>query len=242
MKIISTVPSITELLSDLQLDEEVVGITKFCVHPEHWFRNKTRIGGTKNLKLEKIKALDPDLIVANKEENLKDQIEYLEGFSSIYLSDIQSPLDNISLIRDLGKITDRNHIANNLIKKYISALQMLEGQSNQTVLYLIWKNPWMAAGGDSYIHSILHHMGLNNVLGDRMRYPELNAEEIKNLNPDLIFLSSEPFPFKEKHKQELLKILPKAKIHLVDGEYFSWYGSRLIHMLDYGKSLKDKLL
>lgn len=240
-RIISLVPSQTELLHDLGLEEEVIGITKFCVHPEKWFRTKTRIGGTKTIDIEKIKQLQPDLIIANKEENEKEQVEALQSIAPVWMSDIHTLEDALQMIRIVGDITFRKeqaaHIAATIAKNF-SALHPIQEQS---ALYLIWRKPWMTIGKDTFIHHMMSHIGLRNVYEDLGRYPEISEEDMKDRNPSLVLLSSEPYPFKEQHIAELQRILPEAKIILVDGEMFSWYGSRLLYSAAYFKELVQTL-
>jgi ABC-type Fe3+-hydroxamate transport system substrate-binding protein len=224
-RIVSLVPSQTELLFDLGLAERVLGITKFCVHPEEWFRTKSRIGGTKQLDFEAILALNPDLIIANKEENNQGDIEQLERDFPVWVSDVNdldSALEMIRLIAELTK-TDSSKLTRKIQSGF---LQLKPIQPQKKVLYLIWKNPYMAAGNDTFINDLMQRCGLGNMVTDN-RYPELDETEIARLNPELILLSSEPYPFKEKHIKELQNLLPNATIKLVDGEMFSWYGSRL---------------
>ena len=233
-RIISLVPSQTELLSDLGLDAEVVGITKFCVHPESWFRTKPRVGGTKNVHYERVAALKPDLIIANKEENDRAQIEALENIAPVWVSDIKTLDDALEMIQSLSAICDKeirgreiiNEIRNN------SASLRLGGKS-LSVAYGIWRDPWMWAGGDTFINDLLQHMSWQNVLQSTPRYPEISLEMLASYAPDIILLSSEPYPFKDVHIAEVKSYLPQAKILLVDGEMFSWYGSRLIQAIPY---------
>jgi ABC-type Fe3+-hydroxamate transport system substrate-binding protein len=240
-RIISLVPSQTELLYDLGLDERVVGITKFCIHPNEWFTSKARVGGTKTVNFEKIADLQPDLIIANKEENTQAEIEALQKIYPVYTSDIFNLHDSLNMMEDIGGITDASEKAKNLIaqiKTDFSALKPITIANNK-VLYLIWKDPYMTIGEDTFINDMLLRCGFNPVkVGTR--YPELNEEYIQELNPDFIFLSSEPYPFKNKHIQELQSICPRATIQLVDGEMFSWYGSRLTKAKHYFVDLVDK--
>jgi ABC-type Fe3+-hydroxamate transport system substrate-binding protein len=238
-RIISIVPSQTELLYDLGLDERVVGITKFCIHPNDWFKNKVRIGGTKNLKLSLIEGLQPDLIIGNKEENSKDDIEFLEKKFPVWMSDIVTLEDSLDAIKKIGVITNSQNksesICQNILnesEKFISSTSKLSG----TFLYLIWYNPIMAAGKNTFIDSMCNYLRLNNCLAQN-RYPEINSADLKVLSPNYIFLSSEPFPFNEKHIQEIQNYFPNAKVILVDGELFSWYGSRLLHSFRYFSEL-----
>lgn len=224
-RIVSLVPSQTELLFDLGLAERIVGITKFCAHPEEWFRTKSRVGGTKQLDFDAISALNPDLIIANKEENNKEDIEQLARHFPVWVSDVNdldSALEMIRLVAELTR-TDSSKLTQE-IQSGFSQVKPIQPQKK--VLYLIWKNPYMAAGSYTFIHDMILRCGFENMVTDK-RYPELGEAEFVQLNPELILLSSEPFPFKEKHIQELQNLLPDATIKLVDGEMFSWYGSRL---------------
>ena len=241
-RIISLVPSQTELLFDLGLDEQVLGITKFCVHPDKWFRTKTRIGGTKQLNMEIIHQLQPDLVIANKEENVKEQIEELEKHFPVWISNINNLDDAYEMIEQIGLITEREKIADKIITsiKENFAQLPIPGSRLQTV-YLIWQKPFMTVGGDTFIYSILEAAGFKNMYADKTRYPELTIEELQAKDPELILLSSEPFPFKQKHIDEMQLRLPDTKILLADGEMLSWYGSRLLKAPAYLKELLDNL-
>ena len=242
LRIISTVPSITELLYDLNLEDQVVGITKFCVHPEKWYRSKPRIGGTKTLHIDKIKALEPDLIIANKEENTKEQIEELMDYCEVIVTNIVTIQDNLNLIEMLATKLDREEIGNEL-KSQLRSLwkHILQPTVFVSTIYLIWKDPYMTVGGDTFINHMITNLGFTNLYSNQLRYPQITIEEMKALNPQLIMLSSEPFPFKEKHIEALQNELPDAKILLVDGEAFSWYGTRIIKKEKYLKSIQTKI-
>jgi ABC-type Fe3+-hydroxamate transport system substrate-binding protein len=230
-RIISLVPSQTELLVDLGLEENIVGVTKFCVHPKSLRTEKTIIGGTKNYRMDLIDLLKPDLIIGNKEENDQNGIEILMNNYPVWMSDIYSVEDGLDMILRLGKIfkvekrakSISDQIQNDFLKKVT-----FKG----TAVYLIWNKPMMAAGADTFINEMLSYAGFENLIGER-RYPELSKNELLRLNPEYLLLSSEPFPFKAKHSQEFEDLLPKAKIKLVDGELFSWYGSRLLKSKEY---------
>lgn len=254
-RIISLVPSQTELLYDLGLDEEVVGITKFCVHPVHWFRNKERVGGTKNVNIEKVESLQADLILANKEENMKEQIEQLEKIAPVWISDVTTFEDALQMIKNVSEITNTMEKALTLITRITTNFsklshRVLHPTSNTQhptsnvqlrTAYLIWHNPYMTIGGDTFISNMLSKCGLKNVFENLKRYPEISIEQIASVNPQLILLSSEPYPFKEKHVEELRPFFDKAKIFLVDGEMFSWYGSRMVYAPDYFASLMQNI-
>ncbi len=238
-RIVSVVPSQTELLCDLGLEKELVGITKFCVHPPHLRDSKEIVGGTKKLRLAKISDLQPDLIIANKEENTRRDIEELMKSFPVYVSDIASPDDCLEFTNSIGEITGKTAEAEMLMERlkfsYSEIKNLSAGRSPKKVLYLIWKDPYMAAGTDTYISEMLNLCGLENVLeswGDQgLRYPAITEREIIGLNPELILFSSEPYPFTENH---IIKLASETGIpgKYVDGEIFSWYGSRILHCLN----------
>lgn len=240
-RIISLVPSQTELLYDLGLREEVVGITKFCLHPDEWFRNKTRIGGTKQIDFDKIKSLAPDLIIGNKEENEKEQIEKLMDVYPVWMSDIYTLGDAMEMIKMLGLLLNKQQEAEVLKQKIEKAFEecasfiVHQVKKNRNVAYFIWRKPYMVAGSNTFIDHLLMRCGFRNVFsGEKFqRYPEISPEQIKEAAPEVILLSSEPYPFKEKHIAEFQSICKNAKIITVDGELFSWYGSRLLHAPGY---------
>lgn len=234
-RIISLVPSQTELLYDLGLDEEVVGITKFCVHPPHWLKEKSIVGGTKKFHFDSIDRLQPDLIIGNKEENYREGIELLQKKYPVWMSDIVTLDDALSMISSVSEIAGKQNLGSALVGQIGKLFKEIK-PINTSVLYLIWRKPWMGVGKDTFINSMLDVLGLDNTLRSE-RYPELSEEEIEELNPEIILLSSEPFPFREGHREELKRLVPKAKIVLVDGEMFSWYGSRLLMASDYFKNL-----
>lgn len=245
-RIVSIVPSQTELLFDLGLDDEVIGITKFCIHPIEKFASKTKIGGTKKLLIEKIRDLKPDLIIGNKEENTQSEVELLMQEFPVWMSDISNLEEAMLTITQIGELVDKApEVAylNHLINAGFKDLQTLavEKNINQTVAYLIWKDPYMFAGKNTFIDDILRKIGLNNVI-QQSRYPEIELSGLKTANCQLVFLSSEPYPFKQKHIEEIQLALPNAKVILVDGEMFSWYGSRLVKAVNYLFHLQDELM
>ena len=246
-RIISLVPSQTELLYDLGLTDEVVGQTLFCVHPTEMRNAKPLVGGTKNVKLDRVDALSPDLIIANKEENDKAQIEELMDQYPVWVSDIKTLDDAIQMVKQVGFLVNKSVEANAIATSINDSFNVFKNDTtnpikDKSVLYLIWRKPWMCAGNDNFINEMLTSMGLINSTTEKMgRYPELSNQEITALNPDFIFLSSEPYPFKEKHMDELQQLCPQSKIILVDGELFSWYGSRLQYSVKYFNALKAQL-
>lgn len=242
-KIVSVVPSQTEFLFDLGLENEVTGITKFCVHPEKWFRNKTKVGGTKRLNTDTIRKLQPDLIIANKEENTKEQIQELEKEFPVYISNVNDLDSAFDMMQQIGQITDKEPKAEEIISAIKQRFKKLQTpRLKLSTCYLIWRNPYMTVGGDTFINSMLEAAGFENIFKQKERYPETTIEEIRSLDPDLLLLSSEPFPFKQKHIDGLQSHLSETKIQLVDGELFSWYGSRLLHAPEYFSDLRNKLV
>ena len=241
-KIISLVPSQTELLYDLGLDHEVIGITKFCIHPDVWFTSKQRVGGTKNVNIEKVRSLQPDLIIANKEENVKEQVETLQQIAPVWVSDVNDLDDALNMILTIGEIVGRSNEAITLAETIQKRFQAI-GTINKQIptAYLIWKNPFMTIGGDTFINDMLQRCGLSNIFESQQRYPEINIEKLQTLNCKLVLLSSEPYPFSQKHIDELQQQLTDIKIMLVDGEMFSWYGSRLQFAPAYFEKLIKQL-
>ncbi|WP_374464489.1 ABC transporter substrate-binding protein [Chryseobacterium sp.] len=236
MKIVSLVPSITEALFDLGLTEnEVVGRTKFCIHPQEKIKNVSVIGGTKNINIEKIKALQPDLIIANKEENVKDQVEALMDDYKVMVTNIDTIEDNYYLLKNLGKLFGKEEKAQLYNLKIYDILNQAKLDSPVKAAYLIWKNPYMTIGSDTFIHRILSEIGFQNIFRDKTRYPQITTEDLADA--DVIMLSSEPFPFKEKHIEELKVFYPDKKIMIVDGEAFSWYGTHIAKCEQYFKEL-----
>ncbi|MCC6371592.1 MAG: ABC transporter substrate-binding protein [Bacteroidia bacterium] len=241
-RIVSLVPSQSEFLWDIGLCSELVGISKFCIHPDKMFQSVERVGGTKELNIEKIRALKPDLIIGNKEENQKEQIEILQKEFNVWMSDIYTFDDAFEMMRRIGEITEKDTEVKTLLNQLNNTLPKIKNTfANVSVAYFIWNKPYMFAAGNTFINFLLEYLGFKNVLGGSARYPELSEEQLRNLQPDYCFLSSEPFPFKEKQVEEIQKIVPQSRIILVDGELFSWYGSRLLQLPAYVEELKSKL-
>jgi len=240
-RIISIVPSQTELLFDLGLGQEIVGITKFCIHPKDRVKSKIKIGGTKKLNINLIKELKPDLIIGNKEENEKSQIEELMQVFPVWMSDIADLDDAVDMIERIGELVGKNSEAKKMVQTINSGFFNLNIESQGLkVAYLIWRKPCMVAGKGTFIDDMLQKCGLTNAF-DTERYPEVSAEQIISAKPDVVLLSSEPYPFKEKHITEFKQLMPDAYVKLVDGELFSWYGSRLLHAPAYFKKLVNEL-
>jgi ABC-type Fe3+-hydroxamate transport system substrate-binding protein len=241
-RIISLVPSQTELLFDLGIGERVVGVTKFCLHPAEARQKAMVIGGTKNFDFEKIAALKPDLIIGNKEENYQAGIEQLAAAYPVWLSDISNLPDALDMIRRVGLLTGIASRSAELATAIAHSFDRLTASVPPvSVAYFIWRKPYMVAASSTFIDDMLRRAGFFNVFAGLGRYPEITMEQLQAAAPKCIFLSSEPYPFRDKHVAEFRKICPAASIQLVDGELFSWYGSRLRLSAAYFQELRHTL-
>lgn len=240
-RIVSLVPSQTELLYTLGLEEEVVGITKFCIHPKVWLKQKTIIGGTKQFHHERIHQLQPDLIIANKEENSKEDIEKLSSQYPVWLSDIYTLKDALHMIKSVGSLTDREETGLKLAEDIATAFTQLPSFKPLRAAYLIWRKPYMAVASNTFINEMLLNAGFINVFQRLERYPEIRLETLAAQAPDVLLLSSEPYPFNSSHFEEFQDACPNTIIKIVDGELFSWYGSRLLKTPEYIYQLRKSL-
>lgn len=245
-RIISLVPSQTELLYDLGLEDRIVGITKFCVHPYHFKGTKKIVGGTKKVNIEKIRSLQPDIIICNKEENTQEIVVELREICPVWVTNIITIEDNFNMITDFGQLFNCRTEARKWNDKLAFALNdfknFVKDKPVKKAAYFIWKNPFMVAGSDNFINELLKLNHFENIYQDKGRYPEIELKKMRlEGDPDLVFLSSEPFPFKEEDAFEIGRFTHHAKTIFVDGEMFSWYGSRLLKAFDYFKKIHQKL-
>jgi ABC-type Fe3+-hydroxamate transport system substrate-binding protein len=245
-RIVSLVPSQTELLYDLGLEDAIVGITKFCVHPVHFKATKQIIGGTKQVKFDKIRALHPDIIIANKEENTLEMVEELSAICPVWVTNVITLEDNFQMIADFGQLFNKRTEAQKWMDKINFTFQdfqnFIKDKPVKKVAYFIWANPYMVAGKETFINELLKLNHYKNIYEQKGRYPEIELKKIRmEGDPDLVFLSSEPFPFKDEHAFEIGRFTQQAKTIFVDGEYFSWHGSRLVKAFEYFKKLHQKL-
>lgn len=246
-RIISLVPSLTELLYDLDLEENIVGITKFCVHPFHFKSTKKIIGGTKKVHFEKIRLLNPDVIIANKEENTPEIVAELSKICPVWVTNIVTIDDNFQMIKDFGELFNKRVEAKKWIEKIEFALndfnKFMQTKSYHRVAYFIWANPYMVAGNNTYINEILKLNKFNNIYQNKEeRYPEIIIQKMRiQGDPELVLLSSELFPFTDEHAFELGRFTHHAKTIFVDGEMFSWYGTRILKAFSYFRALQEKL-
>lgn len=227
--VISLVPSHTELLFDLGLKTLIKGRTKFCIHPSSEIGNVPLIGGTKNINHKVITSINPDLIIANKEENRKEDVLTLAKDYPVWVSEITTLEDSMNMIHQMGKLFNVPGQAKLIQNKTFPKIEALACKTSKRAAYLIWQEPLMTVGSDTYIHNMMDHLGFENVFANDTRYPEVSIEDIKKANPEIILLSSEPFPFSEKHKSQFKTIFEGTEVEIVDGEVFSWFGSRIIH-------------
>lgn len=234
-RIVSLVPSLTELLVDLGLETELAGVTKFCVHPDHVRKNKTVIGGTKNFHFDRIRELKPDLIIGNKEENYLEGIEALEGEFPVWISDVKGLNDALGMIQGIGEVTGRVKEADEIIEKIRNGMQKSLPYKG-TAIYLIWQNPIMTVGKDTFIHEMMGWAGFENLVLES-RYPEILENDLIEYQPEYLLLSSEPFPFDDKHREYFQNLLPGTTVIRVDGEMFSWFGSRMLKAFSYFQTL-----
>lgn len=223
-RIVSLVPSQTELVVELGLESQLVGITKFCVHPERLQKAIAVVGGTKQVNIDKIRALNPHIILCNKEENTLEMVRALRDFVRVEVSDVNSIEEAFKLIAHYGQLFNVAETAQNLIKTIIlerECYRMQIGRSAHKVAYFIWNNPFMVAANKTFINSMLEEAGFLNVFEAESRYPEITLDNDHLKKADLILLSSEPFPFKAEHVAEFQDKFPNKKVMIVDGELFS---------------------
>jgi len=236
-RIISIVPSQTELLFYLGLSDSIVGVTKFCIHPKEYFKTKTFVGGTKQLNFDLLHSLKPDLIIANKEENTLSDILELQKHYPVWISDVNNLPDALEMIISIGIITDSEIKSQNLATEIKTKFDNLSNPQKSSTAYLIWNEPMMVVANNTFINDMLSYAGFSNVFKNKERYPVVTEKDLLELKPAFILLSTEPYPFKEKHKTDFEKTFPDSKIIIVDGEMFSWYGNRLLLSADYFKKL-----
>jgi ABC-type Fe3+-hydroxamate transport system substrate-binding protein len=242
-RIVSLVPSQTELLAHLGLDDAVVGLTRFCERPEHWRSEKTIVGGTKEVNVETVRGLDPDLILANHEENTAEDVAALDDVAPVFVTEVKTVEEALQMIRTVGTLTDTADQTSTLAGNIISRFESLPAFPPLRAAYLIWREPYMTVGGDTFIHDVMQWGGLDNLYGDDERYPEVTPETLAEQDPDVVLCSTEPFPFHQKDAftDDLRAALPGTPIEVVDGQPFSWYGPRLLDTPAYLSELRERL-
>lgn len=238
-RIISLCPGITETLFALQLGERIVGRTRYCIFPKEQVKQVPIVGGTKEMDIEKIRSLEPDLIILEKEENTAEMAAALEPHFPVFIAEVQSIPDAYRMIQSIGEVTNRQKEADELKEVIQTSFQSLPRVTGQRAAYIIWKKPYMAVGDTTYINSVLNTLGfINPFAAKEGRYPVLTEEDFRQANLDYLFLASEPYPYRDKHIAEFQTMIPGTKVICVDGEMF-WYGSRMKTAADYFKNLVE---
>lgn len=235
MRVVSLVPSLSELVYYLQ-PEALVGRTRFCVYPTEIVQ-VDRIGGTKNVNITAVEKLRPDLILASKEENIREQVEALAANTRVEVFDIKNIEDALGAISQIGELLNEPVKALRLTEEINLKRAQFKQKALGEAVYLIWQKPWMTVGGDTYIHAMMEEAGFTNVFQSTTRYPTLTLEELVASQPRFLLLSSEPYPFQESDQAFFRKMLPNTHVLRVDGTYFSWYGSRLSQFYPYIQNL-----
>lgn len=241
MRIVSLCPSLTELVFDLGRGDALVGRTKFCVHPAGLVDAVEVMGGTKNPKVERIIELAPDLVLLNEEENRVEDAEALRGAGiATHVSMPRDAYETAAMVRAVGGALDAHDPADRIARAIETRAEVVRSRSRDFppvhYAYLIWRSPWMTISDDTYVAGLLTLAGGLNVFGGAPeRYPTITAAQLLDASPDLVLLSSEPFPFAQKHIDELSEAagLPRERFLLVDGELLSWHGSRTPAGIDY---------
>jgi ABC-type Fe3+-hydroxamate transport system substrate-binding protein len=242
-RLVSLVPSQTELLAHLGLDDAVVGLTRFCERPEHWHSEKPIVGGTKEVDIDTVRDLDPDLILANHEENTAEDVAALDDIAPVFVTEVKTVEEALQMIRTVGTLTSTSDRTSTLVGRIISRFESLPEFAPLRAVYLIWREPYMTVGGDTFIHDVMGWGGFENVYGDQARYPEVSIEELASQDVDVVLCSSEPFPFHQKDTftADLEDALPDTPVEVVDGQPFSWYGPRLLDTPSYLSALRERL-
>lgn len=226
-RVVSLVPSLTETLFDFGAGDDVAGITDFCIFPPGV--DRPRIGGTKTPKIEAIRALRPDLVYMNVEENLPRHADEIERFAPVFATEPKSVDDVASLIATLAAIHGRVERGAQLAADLSRARDAAAGAAF-TFACAIWKKPWMWCGGDTYVSDLITCAGGRNVVGDRLRYPAADLAEVTALRPEVIFLPDEPYLFTADDAREIegAKVIGPFAGHL-----FTWHGTRTIRGLEF---------
>jgi len=242
-RILSLVPSQTELLAHLDLADEVVGITRFCERPEHWRSEKAIVGGTKQVDFDTVRDLDPDLVLANHEENTAEDVETLDEIAPVFVTEVKTVEDALGMIRTVGTLTETSDQTSTLVGKIISRFESLPDFTSLRAAYLIWRDPYMTVGNDTFIHDVMQWGGFHNLYAGRTRYPDVSLEALSEQEPDVLLCATEPFPFHDADRftDDLRAAVPETPVEIVDGQPFSWYGPRLLETPSYLKTLRARL-
>ena len=243
MRIVSLCPSLTELVFDLGRGEDLVGITTYCVHPADRVGAVEKVGGTKDPDVARIVELAPDLVLLNEEENrLEDAEDLASAGVACHVSFPKEVGETASMVRDIGAALERSDVAESIAadieERARRVRESAAGRREVTWAYLIWRKPWMTVNADTFVDALLRLAGGRNVFADRdARYPEITMQELAAAAPDVVLAADEPFPFEEKHLDEMARLtgLPRERFVVADGEYLSWHGSRTPDGIDYAE-------
>ena len=247
MRVVSLCPSLTELVFDLGAGEMLVGRTKFCVHPADRVASVEKVGGTKNPKVARIIELAPDLVLLNEEENRREDAEALASAGiRCHVSFPKTALDTATMVRSIGAVLSRSaeaeRLASDIEQRAHRARATAAGQRTARFAYLIWREPLMTVNGDTFVSALLENAGGANVFATSpVRYPTITAAELTSAEPDLVLLSTEPFPFTERHASDIAALtgIDRDRFLVVDGERLSWHGSRTPAGIDYAAEILD---
>ena len=242
-RIVSLVPSQTELLAYLGLDDQVVGLTRFCERPEHWRAEKPIVGGTKQVDVDIVRELDPDLILANHEENTADDVAALDDIAPVFVTEVKTVSGALDMIRTVGALTNTADRTSTLVGKIISRFHALPDFPSLRAVYFIWREPYMTVGRDTFIHDVMQWGGFHNPYADHTRYPDVSLQALPDQEPDVLLCATEPFPFHDADRftDDLRAAVPETPVEIVDGQPFSWYGPRLLETPSYLKTLRARL-
>jgi len=239
-RIVSLVPSITELFFELGLENLLYGRTKFCIYPKDRVKKVETIGGVMGLDYHKIQKIQPDLVIGSKEENGMNEIDEINKEYPVWVSNVTNLEEATEMIRSIGEICHVSEKAENLSEKIRKEFETLNEIPEGVIkaAYLVWKNPLYTINENTFIHDMLRRSGIENVFADKAEaYPKIQEKEIKDRKPDYIFLPSEPYNFTEKEAKEFRKKFPDSEVRQVNGEYFSWYGSHLLNAPSYFRQI-----
>jgi ABC-type Fe3+-hydroxamate transport system substrate-binding protein len=245
VRIVSLCPSLTELVFALERGDQLVGITDWCVHPAERVGAIEKVGGTKTPKIARIVELAPEVVLLNEEENRVEDADALRAAGvHCHVSFPRTLDETAAMVRDigaeLGRAPEAERIARDIQRRAERVRHDAAGQRAVPFAYLIWRKPWMAVNGDTFASALLSLAGGTNVFGAApSRYPEIALDELAARRPELVLLCTEPFPFEEKHIDELATAtgLPRSRFRIADGEYLSWHGSRTPDGIDYAEQL-----
>jgi ABC-type Fe3+-hydroxamate transport system substrate-binding protein len=242
-RIVCLCPSLTETLFAIGAGDRVVGRTRYCIHPEAGVADVATVGGTKKVDVEAVAALEPDLVIAEKEENTQAEVDALGSRWPVFVTDVVDFSSALRAVEDLGELVGCARAASRLTERIRAKFDLIQPLSPPIrAAYFIWRHPTRTAGGETYINAVLGRCGFENVCaGIAGRYPEVTIESLLDLGVALVLLSSEPFPFDEGHAREMKGLLPGVEVITVDGEMFCWYGARMIRAAEYLRGLVRRL-